>query len=145
VVIHHGGGPLGNSMEPTVLLDFQMSTLQDQKENDPNWPWDISLYDLAYHYIIKPDGTILEGRDIGMRGVHVPNLNTGKIGIMLMGNFNFTEPTFEQVSSALFLVDQLDTKYGIDVVVGHGDIGSSDCPGKNSEYLINLLKNSFMD
>ncbi|MBI5650568.1 MAG: N-acetylmuramoyl-L-alanine amidase [Chloroflexi bacterium] len=45
------------------------------------------MWDIAYHYVIGQDGTIYEGRDVGVRGRHVEESNTGKIGVLFLGDF----------------------------------------------------------
>ncbi|WP_444930659.1 N-acetylmuramoyl-L-alanine amidase [Microbulbifer sp. SSSA002] len=47
-----------------------------------------SWSDVGYHYLIHPDGKIYEGRKIYHKGAHVAGANTGKIGILLMGDYN---------------------------------------------------------
>lgn len=44
--------------------------------------------DVGYHYMVHPDGRIFEGRKIYNKGSHVYMANTGKIGILLMGDYN---------------------------------------------------------
>lgn len=44
--------------------------------------------DIGYHYLIHPNGTIYEGRSIACKGSHVSKANTGKIGILMMGDFD---------------------------------------------------------
>lgn len=51
--------------------------------------------DIGYHYLIGPSGTIFEGRKGGARtkGGHLEAMNTGTIGIAMLGNFNSKIPT----------------------------------------------------
>ena len=44
--------------------------------------------DVGYHYMVHPKGTIYEGRKIYHKGSHVSAANTGKIGILLMGDYD---------------------------------------------------------
>ncbi|MDX1605387.1 MAG: N-acetylmuramoyl-L-alanine amidase [Candidatus Competibacterales bacterium] len=44
--------------------------------------------DVGYHYLIHPNGTIYEGREIVYKGSHVRLKNTGKIGILMMGDYD---------------------------------------------------------
>ena len=46
--------------------------------------WD----DISYHYGIMPDGTIFEGRPLIYKGADVKNQNTGKIGIVCIGDYD---------------------------------------------------------
>ena len=113
------------------------------------------LADIAYHYVIHPDGTIYEGRSIEVRGAHVTEANTGKLGVLLLGDFqpgmvfswgsipwdpdDDPGPTSAQIASTMDLIRWLDYLYGIDFVKGHRDVDPSDvCPGdKLTEELMN--------
>lgn len=100
--------------------------------------------DVGYHYMIKPDGSIYEGRLLWLKGSHIHSANTGKVGILVMGDFHprnndtwedrvdiFTDqPTAAQISAAENLINTLKTKFGtLSKMGGHRDYGSSECPG----------------
>nr|WP_238530427.1 peptidoglycan recognition family protein [Oscillochloris trichoides] len=105
--------------------------------------------DIGYHYAIDPKGVIYEGRDIGVRGSHVEGQNTGKIGVLLLGDFqpgpevsiggiviwrdtDDPRPTQQQVTMATALIRWLDVKYGIESVGAHRDYVATECPGDNA-------------
>ena len=44
--------------------------------------------DVAYHYGISMKGEIFERRELIYKGSHVKSQNTGKVGIVCMGNFD---------------------------------------------------------
>lgn len=117
-------------------------------------------WDIGYHFIIGPAGTIYEGRNIGVRGSHVKGANTGKLGVLFLGDFepglgtidlkvirilipdptgDDPGPTNPQVDSALSLIRWLDQEYGIDAVVGHSYLNSTECPGQNLKPFIPLF------
>ena len=136
VVIHHTDGPQ------------DASPIEVQKEH-----LDKKLSDIGYHYIIDSDGVVYEGRELQFIGAHVTGGNSGKIGIVLTGNFqsgqdiwssikNFvqgampTQPTSAQIDSLKNLISALDSAYGIEFVGGHRDYVSvgmaeqgTSCPG----------------
>jgi hypothetical protein len=128
IVIHHAGGENNEGNTPQNIENYHMN--------------DIGYYDVGYHFIIGFDGTIFEGRDIGAKGTHVYQANTGKVGIVLLGNFNDVSPTQEQIDAALGLALYLDAVYGIDVVVGHNEVplNDTDCPGENGEQVVDMLE-----
>ena len=72
IVLHHSGN-LGEK-DPKKIEHLHMD-----KRN-----WD----DVGYHYLIKPNGEIFEGRKIYNKGSHVGGANTGKIGVLLMGDYD---------------------------------------------------------
>lgn len=44
--------------------------------------------EIGYHYMVSPTGMIFEGRMIYHKGAHLSLFNTGKIGILMMGDFH---------------------------------------------------------
>ncbi|GAP06337.1 protein containing RHS repeat-associated core domain [Anaerolinea thermolimosa] len=116
-------------------------------------------YDIAYHYVVGADGSIYEGRDIGVRGAHVPDTNSGKIGILWLGDFepgmafesglrlpfdingNDPRPTTAQIEASVNLVSWLDQEYGIDSAYGHTELyRKSVCPGSNAMPFISIFR-----
>jgi len=78
--------------------------------------------DIGYHYIIDYWGNIYEGRygGNGVRGAHTyynrncDNFNVGSIGILLMGNYEKTEPSETMYKSLIRLVAWLAATNGLD-------------------------------
>lgn len=146
VVIHHEGNFQTNS----VFLVQLRHMLID------------GYADIRYHYAVGRDGTIYEGRYIGARGAHVHDTNTGMIGVLLLGDYHpgweidsdlvgkFTvsldidndRPSSAQVYSTIRLVGWLDYKFGINEVVGHKDVNTTICPGKNALPYIDIFNSA---
>ncbi|WP_055667328.1 N-acetylmuramoyl-L-alanine amidase [Desnuesiella massiliensis] len=84
--------------------------------------------DIGYHYLISVDGQIFEGRDINYQGAHVENNNQNKIGICCLGNYMSKPISGLQHNSLVKLLAWLLQQYG-GTIVGHRDVGSSNCPG----------------
>ncbi len=139
VVIHHTDRP----------KDETMKALQQSEMIDPQ------SADIGYHYVIAGDGTIYEGRPIDIKGAHVASNNSNKIGIALMGNLHGDSlanslqgagagnMTLNQLVSLKVLLDNLDTSYGVDSVVGHRDLAVTGhktvCPGDIAYETLSLL------
>jgi len=103
--------------------------------------------DIAYDFLIASDGVIYEGRQINLRGAHVQGFNTGLVGIVLIGNFNETEPAQSQLKSLEMLVDYLRYTYEIRYLTGHRDYpdqspDGTECPGANLYPLLQDLARS---
>lgn len=49
------------------------------------WHRDRGFSDIGYHYVIRRDGTVEEGRSIKKPGAHVKGHNSDTIGICLVG------------------------------------------------------------
>lgn len=122
IVIHHSGN--GGETDPMGIENLHMT------KNG----WD----DVGYHYLIRPDGSIYEGRSLVLKGSHVEQANTGKIGILLMGDyednfFDFSNDSLQpkQLISAIELIKTLKGSFGqIKNLGGHRDYKqSTECPG----------------
>ena len=133
VTIHHAGVLWTNSQTPEQFLRNMQAWGKrrpeiEQPPRNTYWP------DLAYHFLIGPDGRIFEGRDIA----YEPESNTkyelaGNLGVEMMGDFNQQRPSPAQLESAVrltaWLADQHDIK--LDNIRTHRDAapGSTSCPG----------------
>jgi N-acetylmuramoyl-L-alanine amidase-like protein/LysM domain-containing protein len=107
--------------------------------------------DVGYHYIIQPSGDIVEGRHLAFKGSHVDGANTGKIGILITGDFEpstfnpfSTTPTAAQMKSAKALIDELKAAFRtVTKIGGHKDYKKTTvCPGDELYKLIPGLRTS---
>ena len=90
---------------------------------------------IGYHFIIRKNGTIEEGRPLGTVGAHVYGENRHTVGVNLAGNFENAVPTEAQKASAARLIASLCTVYQLDpvwqgAVKGHRDLNATACPGR---------------
>ena len=100
--------------------------------------------DIGYHWVIKRDGSIEQGRPIEQPGAHVAGHNEDSIGVCLVGGkvqgedeweFNFT---YSQIKSLQHLLIQLSGSYSIpiDQIYGHRDFSDKQCPGFDIHELL---------
>lgn len=95
---------------------------------------------IGYHFFVRKDGSIYRGRPINKMGSHVLHHNNESIGICAEGAYSREYMPEIQKKSIAELLDFLKTNYYPNAqIVGHREIGSSDCPGKN--YPLDELKN----
>ena len=102
--------------------------------------------DIGYNYVVDPQGNIYEGRYGGEKviGAHAGKSNAGAIGISVMGNYETGEVSDASLTSLARLISEKSTINGIDPtgksmfrgqmtnnVIGHRDVMSTSCPGKN--------------
>jgi N-acetylmuramoyl-L-alanine amidase len=83
---------------------------------------------IGYHYVIRRDGTVEQGRDEKVVGAHVQGFNEVSVGICMAGGVdandvnkaknNFTEAQFESLKK--LLVD-LKSRYPKAKIQGHRD------------------------
>jgi hypothetical protein len=99
--------------------------------------------DIGYHYIIDTSGTLYEGRPLQLRGAHTEGFNTGTVGIVLLGNFENSSPSQEQLQTLNQLIIFLRNRFGITHLAGHRDFNPevTVCPGNNLEALLGQIAN----
>lgn len=86
---------------------------------------------IGYHYYIRKDGSVYEGRAIDIVGAHCSNFNTDSIGICCEGNFDNETMNDKQKEALKILVKYLYQKYNIKTIAGHRNFNKTSCPGKN--------------
>lgn len=108
-------------------MDIGVDTIRDWHVNGNGWK------DIGYHYIIRRDGSVEQGRDENTPGAHVAGHNNDSLGICLIGGKgragkqgnNFTAAqwaTLEKLVTNLCRVHKCP-------VMGHNDYdGSKTCP-----------------
>jgi|TARA_R100001244_G_scaffold114175_1_gene84583 N-acetylmuramoyl-L-alanine amidase len=106
------------------------------------WEWHVNgngWSDVGYHYVIKLDGTIQDGRPIKRTGAHCRGHNRGTVGICYIGG-GLTEGkdtrTEEQKDALVILLNDLIKQYNITKISGHNQYSTKKCPGFDvpSEY-----------
>ncbi len=123
IVVHHDGFP---------DTDKDSTALEIHKFHQQNLGW----AGIGYHYLIRKDGMIEQGRRPNAVGAHAYQHNKNSIGICVAGNFNIGEPTEAQMQSVETLIGWLCRKYSLDplkrgVIIGHRDVSDTSCPGVN--------------
>lgn len=126
IVIHH----TGNTDEYGNAIDDDLSA-EEIHEIHKGMGWS----GIGYHFVVRKDGTIEQGRDMDVQGAHAQGENWHTIGIHVCSNFEEFFPTPQQIESVSYLVGWLAEYYGIectaDNVVGHRDLMATACPGQN--------------
>lgn len=101
------------------------------------WHKERGFRKIGYHYVIYPDGTIHNGRDITEAGAHVAGNNSNSIGICYIGGLDINGKisdtrTAAQKSSMLALLQQLKEKFPNALICGHRDFS----PDRNGNGII---------
>ncbi|XP_075905933.1 peptidoglycan recognition protein 5 [Nelusetta ayraudi] len=90
--------------------------------------------DIGYNFLIGGDGTVFEGRGWGLMGAHAFRNNHDSLGVSFLGNFNDSSPSAAAISSAKRLLQSGVSRGHISpgfTLLGHKDLGQTECPGKN--------------
>lgn len=95
---------------------------------------------IGYHYFVRKDGSIYRGRPEWALGAHVSGMNNCSLGICAEGDYDKEQAMpAAQKSAIIALIKDVKSRYPQAKIVGHRDIGSSDCPGRF--YPLDYFKN----
>jgi hypothetical protein len=88
--------------------------------------------DIAYSAIYSPqDGVMYEGRGWGIAGAHTRLHNRTAHAICVLGNYETMIPSAQTIYALAWWANWHGATYGPDHYVGHTDLGTTACPGKN--------------
>jgi hypothetical protein len=147
-VVHHTAGANGYSRVQSAAI-VRAIQVYHVKGNG----WD----DVGYNFLVDKYGQVFEGRaggaDRNVIGAHAQGFNTGSTGVALLGSYQGARPTAAaEASLAKLIAWRLDVAHvdplstfnwlssgnprfpsGVPVflraIVGHRDVGFTDCPG----------------
>ena len=84
---------------------------------------------IGYHFYIRKDGTVCEGRPIAYVGSHCKGNNSCSIGVCLEGDFRKEAPTLEQLKAVKEVYEMVRKTYrNIYKMVNHRDLFKTSCP-----------------
>ena len=114
----------------TPDMDIGVEEIRDWHVNGNGWS------DIGYHYVIRRDGTVEDGRPVEKAGAHTLGQNADSIGICLVGGkeastgysvFNYT---LAQMGALLDLLEELVVEYSLvkQSIFGHNEFSPKACP-----------------
>ena len=97
------------------------------------WHKEQGWLDVGYHFIIRRDGTVEEGRPVDVVGSHVKDWNSRSVGVCLVGGIdekghfeaNFTPAQMFELRG---LLQTLLAKYPGAELKAHHDVAAKACP-----------------
>ena len=120
IVIHHTGNPTDDDLSAKEI---------NRSHKAQGWSC------IGYHYVIRKDGTVEQGRPHWTVGAHAYGENYHTIGIHVCGNFEIGKPTQAQIEALAMLLANICNDYGLPIdkqhVVAHRDLMPTACCGKN--------------
>ena len=124
LVVHHSAGP--NTQSAAAIRRFHM---RPKSQGGRGWR------DVAYHYLIEGDGSVVVGRPFTHVGSHAKGANATSIGVCVIGDNtrgNGFAWTAHQKQSLRRFVRAFRLLFPGARVVGHRDSGGvtrTECPG----------------
>jgi len=103
--------------------DVNAATIKEWHVDGNGWS------DIGYHFVIKRDGTLEEGRPVITAGAHCLGHNANSIGICLIGRDKFTKEQFQTLKQ---YYDDTQTQGDMyfDYIFGHYELDKNGktCP-----------------
>ena len=111
-------------------MDIGVEEIRKWHVNERGWA------DIGYHFVVRRDGTIEDGRPLDQPGAHVQGHNSNSIGICWVGGTSKANGrpqdnrTAEQTASLFNLIYHLQQEFPGAAVLGHRDFKgvSKACP-----------------
>ena len=96
---------------------------------------------IGYHFFVRKNGEIYRGRPLWALGAHVQGMNNRSIGICAEGDYHNRDKVMPEAQKQAIkeLVTYLKGIYPEAKIVGHREIGDSNCPGRY--YPLEEMKN----
>ena len=119
IIVHCSATPEGK--------DYTLDTIRQ-------WHRQRGFSDIGYHYVIHPDGTVEEGRDVNIAGAHCSGHNSKSIGICYIGGMTADNKkakdtrTEEQRTNLKALLMAMRKLYPTAKIHGHRDFAAKACP-----------------
>lgn len=126
IIIHCSATPEGRNIGATTIR---------------GWHKERGFSDIGYHYVIRLDGTIEEGRPIEQIGAHCQGHNRNSIGICYIGGLSQDRQPKDTRNVAQYrtmtqLLEQLHEQFPEATIHGHSEFANKACPCFNvNEYL----------
>lgn len=103
------------------------------------WHKEQGWLDVGYHFVIRRDGTVEEGRPVDVVGSHVKDWNSRSVGVCLVGGIddkgkfvaNFTEAQMHELRG---LLQALLAKYPTAKLMAHHLVAPKACPSFNLKH-----------
>lgn len=107
------------------------------------WHVERGFNEIGYHFVIRRDGTLEEGRPVSIQGAHTMGENGDSIGICMVGGISESGSadcnfTFNQWAQLNHLLQRLCQEYPIDSIHGHRNFSGKACPTFDVKAFFNL-------
>ena len=114
-----------------IVVHHSASPADTEVEEIRKWHIERGFSDIGYHKIITADGIIHDARPENIVPASVKGKNKGTLAVCLTGNFEKYPPTEFQLIALQLQIIHWKEKHPDAKVVGHRDLGPSECPGQN--------------
>ena len=94
---------------------------------------------ISYSFLVTPVGLVFEGHSIGRKGSHTAGRNSVARAICLIGNYEASRPTEQQLDAVAWLLVHgwlAGWWQPVELTGGHRDVKATACPGRHAYALL---------
>lgn len=125
VVFHHSDGATAWTHEDALV---RVDVIRNWHKNNNHWP------DIGYHFVIASHGGVYQTNLLTKLTYHVAGKNDHTIGVVFLGDYEYSQPSPAALTAAAELVVYLRRMCGVDLaVVGHAELNPAStefCPSR---------------
>ena len=127
IVVHHTAGKPSNNSNRVLR---EINRLHHRKFSKMRESRGLHI---SYHFLITPNGKILETRHLNDIGHHAGNweVNKKSIAICLVGDFSKHRPTKKQVTSLDTLIKRIKQDHPVKMIIPHSHSKATLCCGEH--------------
>lgn len=108
-----------------------------------DWHLNRGFLDVGYHYVVRRNGEVENGRPLKRAGAHCEGYNSDSIGICLVGRDQFTEQQFNAIKAVLMSLKRVCPN--VTEIKGHREYSTAKgktCPNLTEEQMKDI-RNSY--
>lgn len=126
-------GGLANRTETEYIALHHAEATRCSAQDIHSWHLANGWSGIGYHFFVRKDGSVYRGRPIWAVGAHVLGMNGCSVGICAEGDYHSRDKSMPEVQkrAIMELIEYIKKNhYPNAKVVGHCEIGDSNCPGQ---------------
>ncbi|MBQ6796526.1 MAG: N-acetylmuramoyl-L-alanine amidase [Clostridia bacterium] len=121
---------LSRRTKTTAIILHHAAASKCSAENVHSWHLANGWAGIGYHFFVRKDGSVWQGRPLDRTGAHANGANSYSIGICFEGDFTRETMPAVQLAAGKELVSYVKNKYpSITRVLRHKDVCATTCPG----------------
>ena len=123
-------GSLSKREKTTAIILHHAAAQRCSVQEVHSWHLSNGWKGIGYHFFVRKDGSVWQGRPIDRLGAHAKNGNSYSIGVCFEGDYTRETMPAAQLAAGQELVSYIKGKYpSISKILKHKDVTATSCPG----------------
>lgn len=128
-------GSLSKREKTTAIILHHAAAPRCSVQEVHSWHLSNGWKGIGYHFFVRKDGSIWQGRPIDRLGAHAKDANSYSIGVCFEGDYTREAMPAAQLAAGQELVSYIKSKYpSAAKILKHKDVCATTCPGDNFPF-----------